>query len=268
MLTRAALLVFVPAALLAAEPSLQQRFERIQAHSRPHGSAGLSVLKESFNTMSRRDYRWVGLEDLWATALKEGRTLFTGSRPWGATLPGETGDMLGQTTVGPWQITIANAREYGAACGVEKSWDDNRVIAFLESQPAVQARISADFIEESYREYGRRTPLAMQRYFWLDGFLQKKIGQGAWYNSVLAKTAAGMAATGFYAKQLLLGSRFNPEGLLYWLYRTGDEDGVRETLAAWKEKGHEILPQDLDHCSCDTDFRIWLSSKIREKCSE
>lgn len=255
--------MFLPVALSAAEPSLQQRFELMAARSQSHGSGGLSVLNEAYKALREGSYRQAGLEDLWATALKEGRTLFAGKRLWAATSPAETGDMLGQATVGPWQITVANAREYGAMHGVEKNWSDRQVIARLESQPSLQARITADFIEESYKQYGRRTPMAMQRYFWLDGFLEKRIGQGPWYASVLAGSPAEMAATGFYAKQLLLGSRFNPEGLLYWLYRTGDEQAVRAALRAWKENGYEIVPGDTDHCGCDPDFGRWLQALMR-----
>lgn len=208
--------------------------------------------------LDRGSYHHVGIEDLWATALKEGRTLFVTAHLWGATSAAQTGDMLGQTTIGPWQITTANAREYGGIYGIKNEWNDRQVASYLEARPFVQARIAADFIEGSYSEYGRRSPFGIQRYFWLEGFQQKKIGQGVWYASVLAKNPASMPQTGFYAKQLLLGSRFNPEGLLYWLYRSGDEGAVRDTLTLWKSRGFEIAAEDLDHCSCNQEFRDWL----------
>lgn len=166
--------------------------------------------------------------------------------------------MLGQTTIGPWQITLANARDYGPRCGVQPEWEDRALISYLQSHPVIQACLAAEFIEASYRDLGRRSPLAIQRYFWLDGYLQKKIGLGPWYCSVLAKDQQHMSQTGFYAKQLLLGSRYNPEGLLYWLYRTGDEPAVRETLRLWEEKGHPIRIDDLNHCACNNEFRLWL----------
>lgn len=262
------LILLVSQVVFAEEPSLEERLQRIEADSGEYGDGGLSVLKSAFAALSGGQYQLVGLEDLWATALKEGRTLFPNKRLWGATSPIQTGDMLGQTTIGPWQITIANAREFGAGHGVVKTWSDSQVVSFLESSPAVQARISADFIEDSYVRYGRRAPYAIQSYFWLDAFARKKIGQGAWYASVLAKSPEQMAQTGFYAKQLLLGSRFNPEGLLYWLYRTGDETAVRDTLALWNQKGYPISTEDLDYCSCDPSFRDWLADKIRNSQSE
>jgi hypothetical protein len=253
----------LPQFIFAADPLLEQRMQRIEAHSADYGNGGLSVLKSAYEALSQGQYELVSLEDLWATALKEGKTLFSGKKLWSATLPAQTGDMLGQTTIGPWQITIANAREFGAAHGVVKTWSDGQVLSFLELKPVIQAQIGADFMEASYRKYGRRAPSAIQSYFWLDAFVQKKIGQGPWYASVLAKAPGQMAQTGFYAKQLLLGSRFNPEGLLYWLYRAGDETAVRETLALWNQKGYPITTEDLEHCSCDPAFRDWLSDEIR-----
>jgi hypothetical protein len=126
----------------------------------------------------------------------------------------------------------------------------------------LQARLAADFIEDSYRVYGRRTPYAIQRYFWLEAFRQKKIGQGAWYNNVLARAPAEMKNTGFYAKQFVLGSRFNPEGLLYWLYVTGDEPAIREILSVWSKNGYPITKADLSHCSCNPAFRAYLQKLL------
>src|SRR5262245_53346001 len=240
---------------IAQEPTLMQRYERIRNSAASHGPGGLAVLDMAYKAMS--DSRLAGLEDLWATALKEGRTLFRSDRLWKATGPGETGDMLGQTTIGPWQITIENAREYGSVYGVQSDWSTSKVAAFLEQHPELQAKIAHDFIEESYRNLGRRTPMAIQRYFWLDGYLQKKIGQGPWHASVLAKPGA-MENTGFYAKQLLLGSRFNPQGLLYWLYISEDKAGIQETLRTWFDAGYPVTESDLAHCSCDPKFQEFL----------
>lgn len=262
------LLLFLPQFLFSGNPSLEQRLQRLQSHSAQYGSGGALVLTNAYQALSEGHYELVGMEDLWATALKEGRTLFSSKKLWSATPPGQTEDMLGQTTIGPWQITIANAREFGALHGVVKTWSDSQVSSFLETRPVVQARIAADFIEASYSNFGRRAPLAIQSYFWLEAFAEKRIGQGPWYASVLSKSPGQMTQTGFYAKQMLLGSRFNPEGLLYWLYRTGDEPAVRETLALWKLKGYEISTEDLEYCSCEREFREWLSDKIRNLKSE
>src|SRR5205085_1833699 len=138
------------------------------------------------------DHPLVGIEDLWATALKEGKNRFNQRNMWGATGPAQTGDMLGQTTIGPWQITIENARELGATYGVSSNFSSADLISFLENRPKLQARIAADFLQESYTQYGKRSPWAMQRYFWLEAFREKKIGQGHWYDSVLAKNPKDM----------------------------------------------------------------------------
>lgn len=247
---------------IAASPDLQTRYDRIRRFSSAHGTGGLAVLSQAYDVLQLGDYKLVGLEDLWATALKEGRPLFASNHLWGATTATQTGDMLGQTTIGPWQITIANTKELGAGYGIQPDWNDAQIISFLKLRPRLQARLAADFIEKSYGELGLRAPQAIQRYFWLDGFQQKKIGQGPWYASVLAKNPGEMPQTGFYAKQLLLGSRFNPEGLLYWLYRSGDEDSVRSALKVWRESGFEITIEDLEHCACDQTFRDWLRALL------
>src|SRR5262249_29476751 len=179
--------------------------------------------------------------------------------------PAQSRDMLGQTTLGPWQITLANAREYGAPYGIHNEWTDSQLISFVQGQPGTQARLAADFIEDSYRDYGLRSPLAVQRYFWLDGFLQKKIGQGPWYNSVLALHPNEMSQTGFYAKQLLLGSRYNPDGLLYWLWISGDEEAIRATLDRWKRDGYPITPTDLKYCGCEPAFGSFLKKILANK---
>jgi len=238
---------------------------RIKAASTRYGNGGLSVLNQACEAISGEPYHLVGIEDLWATALKEGRTLFDSKKLWGPTGPAQTKDMLGQTTIGPWQITLANAREYGAPYGIHNEWTDSQLISFVQGQPGTQARLAADFIEDSYRDYGLRSPLAVQRYFWLDGFLQKKIGQGPWYNSVLALHPNEMSQTGFYAKQLLLGSRYNPDGLLYWLWISGDEEAIRATLDRWKRDGHPITPTDLKYCGCEPAFGSFLKKILANK---
>ena len=267
MLRHILVMVFLlfPDLLCSADIPIQVRLQRIKTHSTFHGSGGLSVLKEAYDALRGSPHELVGLEDLWATALKEGRTLFRNPRLWRSTRPVQTGDMLGQTTIGPWQITVANARQYGARHGLAADATDSEVVVFLESQPRLQARMAADFIEASYKDHGRRAPLAIQRYFWLEAFLQKKIGQGPWQAGVLAKPSAKMAQTGFYAKQLLLGSRFNPEGLLYWLYRSGDEPAVRDTLRLWTVKGYPITLDDLSLCSCPHEFREWLAAMVEKQ---
>jgi len=241
---------------------LSESCPKIRAASTPYGSGGLSAVNQACEAISGGQYKLVGVEDLWATALKEGRTLFGTKNMWGPTGPAQTKDMLGQTTIGPWQITMANARDYGAAYGIHPEWTDSKLVTFLQAQPGIQARLAADFIEDSYRQYGLRSPLGIQRYFWLDGFLQKKIGEGPWYNSVLALHPPEMSQTGFYAKQLLLGSRFNPQGLLYWLWINGDKAAIRAALDRWKRDGYPITQEDLKYCGCDPAFGNFLRKML------
>lgn len=206
----------------------------------------MEVLRFAYEALQNGNYRHVGIEDLWTTALQEGKNLFGSGKLWSVTGPAVTGDMLGQTTIGPWQITLQKLNHYKT--------DD--------VTPELQARIAADLIEESYERLGKRTPLAIQSYFWLEAFEQKKIGQGPWYNSVLAKSPAGMKNTGFYAKQIILGSRFNSRGLLYWMYVTGDEDAIRDVLQTWSQNGYLIRTEDLQHCACDSQFQNYLRRRI------
>lgn len=244
------------------EISLQQRYDKIKAASVIYGTGGRTVLDTAFAALKGKTTSQVSLEDLWSVALKEGKNLFNRSFLWSSTSPMETGDMLGQTTIGPWQITIETARKYGAPRGVLAEWNDLRLIPFLERNPRIQASIAAALLEDSYRKHGRRTPHALQNYFWLEGFLSQKIGQGKWFDNVLARKPAGRHQTGFYAKQLLLGSRFNPQGLLYWLYVTGDYAAIRETLKTWELTGYPIFRTDLTHCACDPKFQAFLKLQL------
>jgi hypothetical protein len=246
------------ALLLLCGLSLQTRYERILLVSSQSSAPVLKIAKQALEEGS---YQYVGIEDLWAVALKEGKNRFGNPKLWSATTAQQTGDMLGQTTIGPWQITLQNIRLYGTPYGISKDWEDSELIAFLETRPVVQAHLAADLLEAAYNSYGKRTPYALQSYFWLDGFLQKKIGQGPWYDSVLARDPAAMRNTGFYAKQLLLGSRFNPQGLLYWLWITGDDAAIKEALEAWRDHGYPITSDDLDHCNCEPPFQDYLRTK-------
>lgn len=231
--------------------TLEQRYNKIRKALGEYSPGGLKVLDTAYRALQSGNYHLVGIEDLWAIALKEGMNLFDSPRLWSATGPQQTGDMLGQTTVGPWQITLETVRIYVTHHGMQQQLSDSGVIQYVEDRPEPQAMIAADYIEESYRTYGVRTPYALQNYFWLEGFLQKKIGQGPWYASVLAKDPEQMRNTGFYAKQLLLGSRFNPHGLLYWLYITDDTLRIRRTLESWQASENAITMEDLRHCDCE-----------------
>ena len=230
---------------------LQRRFERMLDRSREYGDGGREVLETAYHTLAagRAMGRWidVGLEDLWAHAIKEGRGLFPDPKTrWGRTTAAQTRDMIGQTTIGPWQMTIQNVqKQYGQPYGVHRDWPVERAFRFCEERPGVQAGMICDYIAISYASLGVRGPLAIQRYFWLSAWVKGDIGLGPWDKSVLPDapdgdfsklTYAMRRDTGFYAKQILVGHRSNPHGLLYWLWVNDDLDAIRAALLAWKEQ--------------------------------
>lgn len=230
---------------------LKTRHARLLAASEPFGDGGALVLEVAREALAEghASGKWpdVGIEDLWAHAIKEGGGLFNNpARRWGATTARETADIMGQTTIGVWQMTVTNVKNhYGPPYGVDPSWTDQQVVDFCRERPVVQAKMIADYIQRSSEEHGTRTPYAIQRYFWLGGYVRGAIGQGAWDDSVLPRAPDGdwrnltpemKAATGFYAKQIVCGSRTNPHGLLYWLWVTGDEEGIRGVLRAWRDQ--------------------------------
>jgi hypothetical protein len=215
----------------------------------------------------------------------EGRSLFNRpDRLWGVTPPAETLDMVGQTTIGPWQMTDWNMREhYGAPYGIRRDWSLAELVAYCLEHPGVQARMIADYMQAAYSRWGRRSPHGIQHYFWLEAFLKGEIGQGAWDAPVLVlPDAAGrwdvtpdaMRRTGFYAKQVVMGHGHNPHGLLFWLWTAGDEPGIRAVLVAWRDQrrwawdettkapvetadpgGFAIRPEDVRQCPCHPEFR-------------
>lgn len=234
-----------------SQASQQARFEAILAQSRQFGDGGREVLETAYHTLAagRAICRWpqVGLEDLWAHAIKEGRGLFADPEArWSKTGPRQTRDMIGQTTIGPWQITVANVKnKYGQPYGVLPDWPDGEVFEFCRSRPPMQAGMICDYMQEAYSQYGQRTPYAIQKYFWLEAYVKGEIGRGPWDKSVLPDPPDGdwqkltpemKADTGFYAKQIVLGSKTNPHGLLWWLWVTGDTAGIQGVITAWRSQ--------------------------------
>lgn len=230
---------------------LDRRYAAIRDKNQAYEAGGAVVLETAYRTLreGKAQGKWpvVGLEDLWVEAIQEGRTLFNDpARRWGKTTAAETKDMIGQTTIGPWQITVTNVRtKYGLPYGVSPDWADADVYAFCRDRPEVQVKMIADYIQEAYTNYGRRGPYGIQRYFWLEAYVRGWIGQGKWDQSVLPSPPDGdwkkltpemKADTGFYAKQILLGWRGNSRGLLYWLWVTGDVEGIRDTLRTWRDQ--------------------------------
>ncbi len=232
-------------------PDLEQRYRRIVAASGAYGPGGREVLDVAYRTLreGRMQGKWlrVGLEDLWTEALQEGASLFNDpERRWGRTTAAETKDMLGQTTIGPWQITVENVRHtYGRPYGVMAEWTDLQIYEYCRDRPAIQAAMICDYIEEAYGKYGRRGPYGIQRYFWLEGYVRGWIGQGRWDKSVLPVPPDGdwkrltpemKADTGFYAKQVVCGWPGSGGRLLYWLSVTGDGAGILELLRTWRDQ--------------------------------
>ena len=235
----------------AALEDLDRRYEAIRATGDAYGPGGRIVLDTAYRVLregrARGQWPLVGLEDLWDEAIQEGAGLFNQpDRRWGKTTAAETKDMIGQTTIGPWQITVTNVKaKYGLPYGVQPEWPDAQVYAYCRDNPDIQAKMIADYIQEAGTNYGRRGPYAIQRYFWLEGYTRGWIGQGAWDKSVLPEPPGGdwtkltpemKADTGFYAKQILVGWRGNPRGLLYWLWVTGDTGGIRAALRTWRDQ--------------------------------
>ncbi len=235
----------------AAVAELDRRYQAMVPNIESYGPGGKIVLDVAYQVLreGRAEGKWslVGLEDLWVESIQEGRTLYNDpDRRWGMTSAKETKDMLGQNTVGVWQLTVDNIKnKYGLPYGVRSDWSNAQVLDFCHEHPEIQGRMIADYVQEAYTKYGRRSPYGIQRYFWLEGYVRGWIGQGEWDKSVLATppdrdwkklTPEMKADTGFYAKQIVLGWRGNSRGLLYWLWVTGDQEGIREVLRIWRDQ--------------------------------
>lgn len=310
LLTAVAGCPLLPVGAPPAEPpdvlDLDRRYRTMLEHLGPFGDGGREVLDVAYRTLrrGRAEGKWnlVGLEDLWAEAVKEGAVLFNKpDRRWGLTRASETDDMFGQNTVGPWQMTISNIRlVYGRPYGIEPDWTEWRVYMYCRERPEVQAAMIADYIQEAYSQHGRRGPYGIQRYFSLSAYVRGQIGQGEWDRSVLAVSPAGdwsaltpeaKANTGFYAKQVLLGTRANPYGLLYWLWVTDDLEAVREALRTWRDQtrmvwdeirnrptltedagGFTIRPSDLKYLQtfreCHADIERLVGEILNERMVE
>lgn len=225
--------------LLLLLQSLDERYEKIRAHPAWEKPGAQEVLRVAWETLRAGKWKEVGLEDLAVESLQEGRSLFEKpEKRWGPTTAEETKDFVGQTTIGPWQITIANVRNiFGAKYGVKKEWTDAEIAAFCAKNPKVQAAMICDYIEGTYTRYGRRSPYAIQAYFWLEPFVKGESARGPWDESVLKRP---MRESGFYAKQIVCGHKNQPYGLLYWLALTGAWDEARDLARVWREtKRHE-----------------------------
>jgi len=217
------------------------------------GPGGMEVFLAACQALEEgyRDgaYQLVTIEDLWSEALQEGRMLFkTPERLWGPTTAEETADMIGQTTVGPWQITTWNVRDnFGPKYGLPKGLSDRDVLIWCRQRPVIQARMIADYIQNAYSTYGLRGPFAIQSYFWLEPYVKGEIGQSKeWWKSPVAKPPVGktwkdltpemIKDTGFYAKQVVCGYTWKSEGILFWLTVTNDVKAIDHLLQTWKNE--------------------------------
>ena len=228
-----------PAPPPASDPlsALETKYAKIKAHPVWAKPGAQEVLRTAHDTLrdgyAQKKWPDVGLEDLAVEALQEGQDLFEDPvKRWGPTTAEQTQDFLGQTTIGPWQMTTSNIRNvYGKPYGVMRGWSETDLTVFCGKHPEIQAAMIADYIGQACAQYGRRSPYAIQSYFWLDAFCRGKIGQGAWDDSVLKRP---MKESGFYAKQIVCGHRDQKYGLLYWLAVTESWDEARELIHAWK----------------------------------
>jgi len=239
---------------------IDARYRAILPRMGEYGPGGREVLDTAYKVLreGKAEGKWpvVGLEDLWAESIKEGRSLFSKpDRLWGKTTAKETRDMIGQTTIGPWQITVTNVKTiYGLPYGISPEWSNEKVYAYCRDHPEIQAKMIADYIQEAYTKYGRRGPYGIQRYFWLEAYVKGWIGQGQWDKSVLPQAPDGdwtqltdemKADTGFYAKQLFLGWKHQP-GLLYWLWVTGDKQAIVNALRTWRDQRKMVWDENLE----------------------
>lgn len=243
--------------------TVQMRYERISSFigTERYGEGGQVVLRVAAKALEEKNAAGegllVGLEDVWSHSLQEGLALF--NKPdalWGKTTAEETSDMIGQTTIGPWQMTLRNIRHtYGKPYGVKESWTDVEIYEYCRQRPIIQAKMIIDYIQQSYETFGKRSPYAIQRYFWLEPFVKGELGQSEdWTKIVVAKPPTGgtwkdltpemKADTGFYAKQILLGTSYTNSGLLFWLQVTSDQEGLHETLRTWRDQKRIIIAPD------------------------
>ncbi|CAN5164057.1 hypothetical protein BH09SUM1_BH09SUM1_25420 [soil metagenome] len=241
------------------------RYNRIREFigEEKYGPGGLVVLEVAYRALAEKhaagEGKLVDLEDMWAESLQEGESLF--NKPdmlWGKTTAEQTSDMIGQTTIGPWQMTIGNIRKtYGPPYGVDPNWPEAQVYVFCREHPEVQAKMIIDYMQQSYETFGKRSPYAIQRYFWLDPYVKGEIGQSPdWTKGVVAKPPKGgtwkdltpeaKADTGFYSKQVLMGTAYTDTGMIFWLYVSGDIEGLRETLRTWRDEKRIIVAKDGD----------------------
>jgi hypothetical protein len=94
---------------------LDRRYRAIVQNIEPYGEGGKIVLDVAYRTLreGKAEGKWplVGLEDLWAESIQEGRGLMNDpDRRWGRTTAQETKDMIGQTTIGPGRSPSRTSR--------------------------------------------------------------------------------------------------------------------------------------------------------------
>jgi len=277
---------------------LEKKYQLMLQEIDRYGPGGKEVLTVAYTALKEgyAEGKWpdVYLEELWTHALQEGLALFNTPRLWGPTTAEETGDMLGQLTVGPWQMTLQNIKIYSLKYGGDPSWSDTEWLSWIKANPVIQAKMISDFLQNLCDLYGKFSIYCIQAYFWLEPFVKGEIGQGPWYKSPVAKSPTGRwqditpedkRQTGCYAKQIILGNWYNPHGLLYWLYVTKDEETIKYILELWNKKqkkyvwdeerkiavateekltGYEIKEEDIIYCSCHPEFKEYIKNLLRQ----
>ncbi len=158
---------------------------------------------------------------------------------------------VGQQFIGPWNLTTMQCYHFGAPYGVKTDMTDDQLADFLKQNPKVQAIIASLRLQDLYSKYGKRGPYSLQAYFDLGDFIEGKVGQGKWDDPVTPSRNSvadpkALAATGFFAKQVLLGSKAgveggtgaleSPYGILYWLWAVHDNDGIKRSLLTWRDQ--------------------------------
>ena len=208
----------------------------------------------------------VDLVDLWSLALMQGIESFR--KPdliWGILQPQTVSLDEADTLVGPWRLSMTWVIfNYGTEYGYQPGWSLPKKEKYFWKHPEVQAKIAADFIQDIYANYGKRSPYALQSYYSLDLFLTDKIGKGPWSDPI----DMAQKFSGFAGKQILLGNNYNVHGLLYWLWTVGDLKGVRETLMSWQNQSKWVLDDTVGYRITDTpgNFGIKIEDLIYCNC--
>ncbi len=205
----------------------------------------------------------VELTDLWAVVSQEGTYVTAGNilNYWGMNYGDGTLRAMEETRddtfIGPWRLDTKDILKYGPDCGATGTLD--QIIQSFADNSKLEVMIVASKLQDLYAQFGKRSPYALQSYFNLEAYLKGEIGQGKWDDYILVKyppvTPEKLKATGFYGKQLLMGSNTDPSyhyiaklecpyGMMYWIWVSRDYDGIKQTLLTWKNQVKWVWDHD------------------------